>query len=54
MHNSDPFLVDLMSRVQNVLPPDLREEVATMLAANRARQTAAVTVCRCRPKRLIA
>ena len=42
MHNSDPFLVDLMSRVQNVLPPDLREEVATMLAANRARQTAAV------------
>ncbi|MEQ8501831.1 MAG: hypothetical protein RIB84_20685 [Sneathiellaceae bacterium] len=40
MRNSDPFLVDLMSRVQNALGPDLREEIAGLLAANRAQQLA--------------
>ena len=40
MQNSDPFLVDLMSRVQNSLGPELREEIAGLLAANRVRQLA--------------
>lgn len=44
MRNSDPFLVDLMSRVQNALGPDLRDEIAGLLATNRAQQLAGLAL----------
>lgn len=38
MWNTDPFLAELLAKVQNDLGPDRREEIAEMLARNRNRQ----------------
>jgi len=40
IRNNDPLLVDLLNRVQNDLRPDRREEIAQILAANRAMEVA--------------